>query len=331
MKTKMKDIARKAGVSITTISRVINNSGYVAEGTKEKISKIIQDNNYSLNGIAQSLRTKKTYTIGFVMDQIYPDAFQASVAMWLETEAKKHNYKLLISNDLGIEKNEDISVNLLVKYRVDGIIFGFLRNKKNVSKIKKFDIPVVLVERTKGLKNTSAVLLDYRAGIKNAVEYLFSRGTKKIGFIGANPGDNIGDDCFDSYRESLNKTGLEYNSSYIYLGPLDFETGFKAVEKNVNNNIFLDALIIVGNLTAMGAVQACYKYKIKIPEDIMIITTDDVMAQYTTPPLTSVSYDEKEIARTAFTLIFEQFGKKRPKNRIVFLEPKLNKRISTND
>jgi len=116
----MKDIAKEAKVSITTVSRVINKRGDVAEDTKKRILKIIEKNNYSIDGVAQSLRKMRTSTIGFIMSQIYPDPFQSEISMHLEREARNNNYHLIISNTLGILEEEKNAINDFIKYRVWG-------------------------------------------------------------------------------------------------------------------------------------------------------------------------------------------------------------------
>jgi LacI family transcriptional regulator len=115
MYKKMSDIAREAGVSKATVSRTLHNKDYVAEDTKIKILKIIKKYNYSIDSFAQSLRRMKTNTIGFVMTQIYPDPFQSVVSMFLEEQAKKNNYRLLISNTLGSAEEEKNALNLFMQ------------------------------------------------------------------------------------------------------------------------------------------------------------------------------------------------------------------------
>lgn len=331
MNIRMKDIAKEANTSVTTVSRAIHNNDYVAEKTKKKILRIINENNYSIDGVAQSLRKKSTNTIGFIMTQIYPDPFQSAIAHYLETEAKKNGYRLIISNIVDKSEEEKYAIDLFIKYRVDGIIFGYLNDVSNAEFLKKINTPFVLIERRRNLKNVNAVILDYYKAIRISIDHLNAKGAKKIGFIGAKLGDEVENKIFQSYKESLIEHGLILDKSLVHFGWMNVETGHEGINKLYKNKNIPDACIVINDITALGALQSLNNLRIRIPDDMMIISCDNTLSGYSTPPITSVSFKKKKIAKTAFNLIIEKIKKVNTKNETVILEPQLIKRESTKD
>jgi LacI family transcriptional regulator len=329
MYKKMSDIAREAGVSKATVSRTLHNKDYVAEDTKIKILKIIKKYNYSIDNFAQSLRRMKTNTIGFVMTQIYPDPFQSVVSMFLEEQAKKNNYRLLISNTLGSAEEEKYALNLFMQYRVEGVIFGYLIDTKSVKILKSKGIPFVLIERRRNLSNVNVILLDYYKGIEISINHLVSKGAKKIGFIGPRLGDEVENDLYKSYKNTLKINGLNFDKSLVYFGWMDVQTGYNGMKEFIDNKNIPDACIIINDITTLGAMQAITKAGIKIPDDLMIISCDNTLSGFLPTPVSSITFKKEIIAGTAFNLILENIKNKKFKKKVILLEPKLIKRESS--
>ncbi len=331
MNIRMKDIAKKANVSVTTVSRVIHNNGYVAKKTEKKILKIINENNYSIDGVAQSLRKKKTNTIGFIMTQIYPDPFQSAIAHFLEAEAKKNGFRLLISNISDKAEEERYALDLFAKYRVDGVIFGYLNDVSNAKFLKKIGVPFVLIERRRNLKGVNAVIFDFYKAIRISMDHLISKGARKIGFIGAKLGDEVENDIFQSYKDSLSENGLVLDKDLVHFGWMNAGTGYDGINNLYKNNNIPDACIVINDITALGVLQALNNLNISVPDDMMIISCDNTLSGYSTPPLTSISFKKEKIAQTAFTMIINKIKKINTQNEIVTLGPRLIKRESTKD
>jgi LacI family transcriptional regulator len=329
MYKKMADIAKEAGVSKTTVSRLLRDKGYVAEDTKKRILKIIKKYDYSVDSVAQSLRMMKTNTLGFVMSQIYPDPFQSVISMFLEKQAKKNNYRLLISNTLGNAEEEKYAVNLFMQYRVDGVIFGYLIDPKVTGLLKSKGIPFVLLERRRKLANVNAVLLNYYKGIEISINHLISKGAKKIGFIGPGLGDEVENEIFESYKNTLKINGINFEEDLVYLGWMDVKTGYDGIKKFVDNKNVPDACIIINDITTLGAMRAITEAKIKIPEDMMIISSDNTLSGFLPVPVSSITFKKEVMADTAFNLIIENIKNKNIKKEVIVLEPDLIKRESS--
>jgi DNA-binding LacI/PurR family transcriptional regulator len=326
---KMADIAKEANVSITTVSRVINNNGYVSKEKREKILKIIENNNYRIDSIARSLRKMQTNTIGLVMTQIYPDPFQAEIALFLEKEAKNNNYLLLIGNSLGNAKEEKEIIEVFINYRVDGVIFSYLISKESIESLKKNNIPCVLIERRRNLKNINIILMDYYKGIKIAVEHLLDKGAKRIGFIGARLCDEVEAKIFEGYKETIIQNNIEFDESIVFFGWMNVETGYNGVMYFYNNNNIPDSCIIVNDITTMGALRALRQCGLNVPEDMMIVSTDNTLSRFLTPSISSVSYGKKNIATAGFDLILKSLNNTKFKPKVIVLEPRLMARESS--
>jgi LacI family transcriptional regulator len=325
----MEDIAREANVSITTVSRVIHRRYDVAEDTRKRILEIIKKYSYSIDGIAQSLRKMKTNTIGFVMTQIYPDPFQSAIVMYLEKEARKNNFRLLISNNSGSKEEEKYAIDDFIKYRVSGIVLGYLMEVKNIETIRRNNIPFVLIERRRNLKNVPIVLLDYYEGIKISINHLISKGAKKIGFIGARLGDEVENEIFESYKNTLIKNGLIFDESLVYFGWMDVKTGYKGIKKFIDIKNIPDACIIINDITTLGAMQALNKFGVKIPDDMMIVTSDNTLSGFLSPPISSITFGKEMIAKCSFELIMKSMEDKDFKNKVIILKPRLIERKSS--
>lgn len=331
MNKRMKDIAKEANVSVATVSRVIHKNGYVSKSTKDKIIEIIKRENYSLDLLAQSLRKRISNTIGFLMTQIYPDPFQSMISMFLENEAKRKGYRLLINNTLGNETEEKYAINLFIRYRVDGIIFGYLNDKKNITQLQEYGIPFVLIERMRNLDNVNAVVFDYYRAIQMSFDHLVSKGAKRIGLIGARLGDNVENQIFQSYKDSLDKLNIPLDDNIVHLDWMNAKTGCDGIKKFTSANKIPDACIIINDITTLGALQTLSDLNIKVPDEFMIISCDNTLSGFSTPPVTSISFKKEVIAKKAFSLVLEKIKKKDFENKIITLEPTLVLRKSTKD
>jgi len=331
MNTRMKDIAKEANVSVATVSRVIHKNGYVSESTKNKILEIIKRENYSLDLLAQSLRKRVSNTIGFIMTQIYPDPFQSMISMFLERESKRKGYRLLISNTLGNEIEEKYAVDLFIRYRVDGIIFGYLNDKKNIMQLQNYGIPFVLIERMRELDNVNAVVFDYYKAIQISMDHLISKDVKSIGLIGARLGDDVENQIFQSYKDSLDRFDIPFDDDIVHLDWMNVKAGYDGINKFASLKKVPDACIVINDIAALGALQALSNLGIKVPDEFMIISCDNTLSEFSTPPVTSISFKKEMIAKKAFDLVLEKIKKKNSKDKVITLEPFLLLRKSTRD
>lgn len=327
---RIKDVAKVAGVSSATVSRVIHNKGYVAKRTRNRVLETIESLDYRMNGIAQSLRTKRTNTLGLVITQVYPDPFQANVALNVSIEAQKRGYRLILYNTQEINQDERDSVRFLIENRVDGIIFVYLINPDNAEMAVKSKIPVVLIERHRGIKNVNMILWDNKQGAYEATKHLINLGHHKIAFIGAALGDEVENEIYEGYKSGLRKYNIPFKKEWVRFGRMDYETGYTAVKDILKEGNIPSAFFIVNDISALGALLALHERGLDVPNDCSVVGWDNTLAPFACPPLTSVSHPVEEMARLAVKLLIEEKEEEEgllPKK--IILQPQLIIRSST--
>jgi LacI family transcriptional regulator len=221
----LKDVARLAGVSASTVSRVINDDPRISTETKTKVMACIQELDYKANPIARSLKTSRTRTIGFLLPDI-TDPFFMGIAQGAEEELRKNGYSLLISCTGGCPEGERDRIRLLADRSVDGMIFIPSQSEGNHLKgIWPDAIPVVLADRlTEGVP-ADAVLVDNINGTYAAVEHMISLGLRRIGFIGSSDGLTPAKERYDGYRRTLKDYFIPVDEQLIRTGPPTSENG----------------------------------------------------------------------------------------------------------
>ena len=334
----IKDVAEKAGVSTTTVLRVLHNDGYVSKETRAKVLEAIDLTGYHFNMIAHSLKKNVTCVIGHIIVGHYSNPFFARVAYSVESSANKKGYHVISYFSYGDPKREAEAVDLFISRRVEGIIFTTPLKEENIYKVMSSNIPVVMIERPLKIPVGDYVLVDNFSGAYEAVKYLISMGHKKIGFIGVNPNRNsitssdVEAERFDGYRQAMLDSELEIEPELIKLSSdYTVEEGFQLGKELLILKDFPSAIFVTSDITATGVMQAIYEERLRVPEDISIVGFDDALAIYTAPPLTTIAQPFEEMGGVAVNLIME-----RSKNEVsdfqksIILKPKLVIRGSVN-
>jgi DNA-binding LacI/PurR family transcriptional regulator len=334
----IKDVAEKAGVSTTTVLRVLHNNGYVSKETRAKVLEAIDLTGYHFNMIAHSLKKNVTRVIGHIIVGHYFNPFFARVAYSVESAANKKGYHVISYFSYGDPKREAEAVDLFISRRVEGIIFTTPLKEENIYKVMSSNIPVVMIERPLKIPVGDYVLVDNFSGVYEAVKYLISMGHKKIGFIGVNPNRNsiISSDVeaerFDGYRQAMLDSELEIEPELIKLSSdYTVEEGFQLGKELLSLKDFPSAIFVTSDITATGIMQAIYEERLRVPEDISIVGFDDALAMYTAPPLTTVAQPFEEMGEVAINLIIDRLRDKNIESqRRVILKPELVIRNSVN-
>lgn len=273
------DIAKKAEVSKSTVSKVINNYSGVGKDTKEKVLKIMKENNYWPNSVARSLSTKKSFTIGIFGPQILNNFFFREVIEGVENVLGNKGYDLLyFTNKQWEESWVDYSYKEKCENRnVDGVLMmGY--GKVNIAQFDRLlnsDIPSVFVDLDLVGKNTSYVISDNTGGAKKAVKYLHNLGHKKIAMIRGLNGFKVSNDRFIGFQQAVNAFNLPYNSSWIYDGDYSMKTGYEAM-KQIMKLDDRPTAVFAEDLIAIGAIKAIREDGMSVPEDYSIIGFDSI-------------------------------------------------------
>ena len=331
LKTKrstIKDVAEKVGVSIATVSRVVNQiPGHYNSETKKEIVQAIESLNYQPNFIARSLRSSKTQTIGFVVPELQP--FFAEIFKGVQFVAKKKGYSIVLCNTDYDPRQEAAYVDNLLRRRVDGGIFtsGMIQNQ-HILRLKKEGIPIVLIEKFITDPDIPGVLIDNISAAKKAVEYLIELGYRDIGFISA-PVEMVPfKDRFEGYKRALHENMIPYNSSNVHIkdniGRESVRDGYQLMERIIQQGNYPRAFFIVSDTLAIGAMKAIRDFGMKVPDDIAIVGFDDIeMASFCEPPLTTMAQPKYEMGVRGMELLVKAMSGVRLRNKEIELEVEL--------
>ncbi len=337
-KVTIKDLAKETGLSIATVSRVINEiDRHYSKKTEEIVKGAIKKLDYTPNVIARGLKKRKTNTIGFVVPEL--DSFYSEVFLGAQDTALKYKYSTFLCNINYNKELEELHLDNLLKRRVDGVIFttGLLSSNNLVYKFLDEGTPVVLIENFLNDPNISTVILDYYKYAKIAVKHLVDNGYKRIGYISA-PLEEMYTlkDRYRGYRDALKENGIIYDKSIVYFdkiirGEWDLSLSCNLIEGIMSNPNPPDALFIISDSVAMIALQVIKKMGYRIPDDIGIVGFDDRrMCRYLDPPLTSVYQPKYEMGAKGMELLLRIIEGEEIKDKNIYLDMKLSIRESSN-
>lgn len=328
MKATIKDVAKKANVSITTVSRVINNvEGYTNEDTKNRILKVIEELDYKPNSLARSLVTKKTRTIGLILPDI-SNPFFPGIAKSVEDRASKHGYNVILCNSYDSSKKEDYYINVLREKYVDGIILSSSKLNKDDENNYSKDLPMVFIDRKPDVKITNAVFINNYSGAYNATKHLIDLGHKNIGCLIGPQTINTSIDRLEGYKKALEDNNLPIVEEFIKYEDYSIEGGYKAA-KEVLTNKNITAIFANNDLMAIGVYRAAKELKYKIPRDLSVVGFDDIdMVEFIEPPLTTVKQPTKELGEAAVEMLMEAINNNL-EEKIMYLDTELIIREST--
>jgi len=298
-KITIKDIAQKAGVSISTVSRVLNDKPDVDDQTKEAIKKVIEELNYQPDNIARSMVLDKTFSIGLVIPNI-TNPFFPEVARGIEDAAQDKSYSVIFSNTDSKIKKEKEAVDLLLQNRVDGLILSIsMENNDIIFELENKDFPVIQLDRNVPDSIYPSVMIDNKSSAYKATNYLLKKGYKKIAHISGPQNTFPGLQRKIGYKKALK----ENNMGYIKVCKGDFrkKSGYECTEKLLNDTKSPEIIFAANDMMALGAYNACKEKGYKIPDDIAIMGHDNIgISDLVEPPLTTMDQPKYELGTIAF-------------------------------
>ncbi|MEW4327429.1 LacI family DNA-binding transcriptional regulator [Rossellomorea marisflavi] len=315
----IKEVAKMAEVSSATVSRFLNNSGYVGEEARKRILKVIEETGYVPSENAKSLRTKQTKVIGVILPKISTET-SSRLVRGLDEVLAKEGYQILLSNS-GLSAEKEIEHLRLLKSRdVDGIILSATTNGAGLkAEIQRLDIPVVVVGQE--VDDTPNVIFDEYQAAKDMVKHLIDHGHERIGFIGVSEEDPaVGVLRKKGYLQAMQERNLPIEESWIEKGIFDVESGAVAMERMMGAAIPPTAVFAVTDRLAIGAMNYVKSIGLRIPEDIAFAGIGaSELSRYITPSLTTMDYQNKESGRVAAGLILEAIksGGNSPEKRLI--------------
>lgn len=302
----IRDVANRAGVSVATVSHVLNNTKHVSDKTKERILKAIDELSYSPNYLAKSLKENKSKVIGLIVPDI-SNYFFTEVATIVEKKLNQQGYNVILCNS-----NEDINLEIqhikqLKSYMVSGIIIAPTTRDYNYRKlIGNMEYPLVFIDRRLDSIQGDSIIVDGCSAVEQAVDHLIYKGHKRIAFIGASKGLSTTEDRFKGYIASLQKHQITFDQQICGFGDPKIKSSMELCKKILADRS-ITALLVSSSLMSIGAVQFLSNSSIKVPEEVAIIGYDDyIWSGITTPPLSTIKQPTSEIGEKAAELITER-------------------------
>ncbi|MFC5528218.1 LacI family DNA-binding transcriptional regulator [Cohnella yongneupensis] len=331
----IKDIAKKAGVSVTTVSRALNGYDDVSEETRKKIQKTASELSYSPNAVARSLVSKKTRTIGLIISDINragaKDAFAYEVLCGINDRTGELNYDLLLFSTNPSKQMEKSYTALCRERNVEGAIMSGLRIDDPYLQevIEQNAFPCVLIDIPKAGENVAHITSDNRLGATKAVRHLLEGGHRHIAMINGHDQAFVSMERLSGFKDALVEFGLPEDTNPVYDGKFSEDGGAEAMYQILLQHPEVTAVFCASDLMALGAMRTLERMNRNVPGDISIVGFDDInIAAYCSPKLTTVRQDKYELGYQAAQMLIDML-ENRTDNRKVILTNQLIVREST--
>jgi len=310
MAASIKDVAREAGVSIATVSRVLNDIDVVNEDTKKKVKDAIKKLSYRPNIVARSLKTQKSSTIGIIIPDI-SNQFYPEIVRGCEDVANIYNYNIMLCNaDLDVDKEME-SLRILKEKMIDGVIYMSNSIENNViSLIKELEMPIVLVETTDTEGIFPSVTIDNVMAAADAVKYLINKGNKKIAYVGTTIDKiNALTKRYIGYKKGLEESGIDLVEELTYFGGVKARDGYRGINTILDKVNEIDGVFCASDEIAMGVINALRDRGIKVPEDIDVMGFDDIYsASVFYPKLTTIAQPMYDMGSVSMRMLIKSIN-----------------------
>ncbi|MCP1181710.1 LacI family DNA-binding transcriptional regulator [Paenibacillus sp. 1781tsa1] len=324
MKSTIYDIAREAGVSIATVSQVINGKGKISEKRRAEIMEIMERLHYQPSAIAAALTGKQTYTLGLLVPDISNPYF-AELARAVEDRSRQLGYSVVICSTDNKDERVERYLNLLQQKRVDGMMIGTgIDNADILSPLLQQSIPVALIARHMPTLSVHTVTIDDILGGALAAEHLLELGHTRVAVLSEPSKVSSSQERVRGFREALIKAGYTLEPTQIRESAADLSSAKKEALLLLGENDHPTGLFCCNDIQAIGALQAAKELGLRVPEDVSIIGFDNtILASVTSPPLTTVAQPIEELGHRAVDLLIEELKDEQKEPQKIVLKPEL--------
>lgn len=308
MKPTIKDVAKKADVSIATVSRILNKLGGYSSGTEEKVNKVIKEMNYEPNAVARGLVSRKTRTIG-VLHPSMSGRFTGNLLRGIENYTHSQNYSVIICNTDNDGKRTMEYIRLLGEKQVEGIIFASeVLTDEYEKALLKLQIPVILVSTVGYKQDFPLIGVDNFKAAYDATVHLIKKGHRDIVMIAGTAGNGVaGIPREKGFRKALEDYSLQNDKSSVYYGDFSFQSGIDGMKSLKESRPGCTAVFAASDLMALGILNFAFRNRIRIPEELAVVGFDDTEDAFMSiPPLTTVHQPIEEMGRLAAEMILKE-------------------------
>ena len=333
----IKDIARLAGVGVSTVSRVINDHPDVKDETREKILKIIKESNYIPNNSARILKKNNTNNIGVLVKGVF-NPFFAEMINIIGNRINEAGYTMILQqNDYATEDDVDNLIAFVKEKRLQGIIcLGGNFLNINDESFQFLDIPVVLTSVNTLSKESkskfSSIGIDNVLAAKASIQYLIDKGHRNIGILLGEKNDvGISGLRLEGYKKALEENNIPYSEENVFIGDYDYSGAYRVTKEIINNRKDITAIFSISDIMAVGAAKSVIDQGLQVGEDISIMGFDGMdISKYYNPGITTVKQPKKNMANNSIDLLLALLAKKEEHKHIIF-ETKIIERESCNE
>ena len=322
------DVAREAGVSMATVSRVVNGNKNVKENTRKKVLEVIDRLDYRPNAVARGLASKKTTTVGVVIPNI-ANSYFATLARGIDDIASMYKYNIVLASSDENDDHEVAVINSLFAKQVDGIIFmGYHLTEKIRAEFSRTRTPIVLAGTVDLENQLPSVNIDYKASVEDAITQL-AKNNEKVAFVSGPLIDDInGKLRLVGYKAGLEKNNMRYNEGLVFEAKYSYKDGFDLAQRVLNSGA--TAAYVGEDELAAGLLNGLFVAGKSVPEDFEIITSNDSpITSYTRPNLTSISLPLYDLGAVSMRMLTKIMNKEELEEKDVILNHGLTLRQST--
>jgi len=318
----IKDVAKHAGVAVSTASYVLNNDPRVSEETRRKVWAAVEELNYRPNAIARNLKRRKTETIGLFLTG-FGGPFFSSITQGLEEVVTSNGYDLVACSTSGNHRNS-ASRFLREKQFDAAIIFGPTIPDELIVQVARKDFPIVVMDRELKADHVHHVLVNNVQGAFTATTHLIGLGYRKIGYLSGGVESYNNQKRFEGYKKALAEAGIPYQSIYTAQGHFTEHGGYQAMKSLIMSGNVPEAIFSANDEMAIGCIQALTEAGYRIPEDVAIVGFDDIrLSAFVRPALTTINHPKREWGALVTHVIFQALQEAWDEPRSILLDTEL--------
>ncbi len=326
----MKDVARLAGVSTSTVSHVINNNRFVSEQVREKVEQAIRELNYAPSALARSLKINQTRTIGMLLTAS-SNPFYSEVVRGVENSCYERGYSLILCNTEGDEERMNRSLETLMQKRVDGLLMMCTETHLPSAEIlnRYPSVPMVMMDWAPFEGRGDIIQDNALLGGELATQHLIDRGYTRIACI-AGPQDKTPARLrLEGFHKAMTSSGLPVLPGYVVDGDFEFQGGFNAMNQLLTLELLPEAVFTSNDAMAVGVYHALFQAGLRVPQDIAVMGYDNIeLARYLTPPLSTIHQPKDELGELAIDTLIHRMSDPDASQQTLVLTPELVERGS---
>ena len=322
MKSKtLKDIAKALNLSVTTVSKALNDYPDISSATKQKVLGYVKEVDFTPNTFATSLRKQESKIVGIIIPKL-AHYFFSTLLQGLIEKAEENNYLVIVlrSNNYELEK---IHIRRLLMQKVDGIFLSLADNSYDIDHLEeiwKTDTVLIQFDRVSKIAQSSKVVINDREAASTAVQHLIDRGKRKIAHFRGGLMPQVAIDRFIGYRKTLEKNGIEFRPDYVHICEKGNEPeGYDAAQKLLKQHPDIDGIFAHTDMTALGAIRYLKQQKISIPEKISVVGFSNwEVSALMSPSLTTIDQPGKKMGKAIFSQFLKDLKTLKAKEKIEF-------------